>query len=195
MEDISQVCSVWVGSVNGTVKRFSTEEGIITETRQCGESNQGRFTGLAATDRYSCVDKDTGLLRVWKEDNTDKVGINIVKNVCRIPETPVFASKNVRNDWLDLRVPEWVRDMAFIADSDKMDTCTGQHQVCLSLERQFGEYPPQTVHLEDPFGLAGGVWGLQVHSLEDHSLRNKVYLKPRLNCVLLSSGDLEVGEN
>uniref|UniRef100_A0AAZ3PE95 Uncharacterized protein n=1 Tax=Oncorhynchus tshawytscha TaxID=74940 RepID=A0AAZ3PE95_ONCTS len=49
------------------------------------------------------------------------------------PETPVFASKNVRNDWLDLRVPEWVRDMAFIADSDKMDTCTGQHQVCLSL--------------------------------------------------------------
>lgn len=46
--------------MNGTVKRFSTEKGFITETRQCGESNQGRFTGLAATDRYSCVDKDTG---------------------------------------------------------------------------------------------------------------------------------------
>uniref|UniRef100_A0A8K9XL32 WD repeat domain 74 n=1 Tax=Oncorhynchus mykiss TaxID=8022 RepID=A0A8K9XL32_ONCMY len=223
-----------VGSVNGTVKRFSTEKGFITETRQCGESNQGRFTGLAATDRYSCVDKDTGLLRVWKEDNTDKVGINIVKNVCRIPETPVFASKNVRNDWLDLRVPEWVRDMAFIADSDKIDTCTGQHQVCLSvfhctspvlrLEAVWGVPPPppppvlslpanqDSVTVGNTHGqlailglrkgecvcgclkgLAGGVWGLQVHSLEDRSLWNKVYLKSRLNCVLLSSRDLELG--
>ncbi|XP_020320507.1 WD repeat-containing protein 74 [Oncorhynchus kisutch] len=34
---------------------------------------------------------------------------------------------------------------------------------------------------------------LRVHSLEDRSLRNKVYLKSRLNCVLLSSGDLELG--
>lgn len=49
-----------MGTVNGTVKRFSTEKGIITETRRCGESNQGRFTGLAVTDRYSGVDKDTG---------------------------------------------------------------------------------------------------------------------------------------
>ncbi|XP_045572907.1 WD repeat-containing protein 74 [Salmo salar] len=118
MEDISQVCSVWVGSetgilkgvslskkhafnfcemnclsrdqevcvlgwgepqetevgtVNGTVKRFSTEKGIITETRRCGESNQGRFTGLAVTDRARITCVETGLQRVWKEGNTDTV--------------------------------------------------------------------------------------------------------------------------
>ena len=36
-------------------------------------------------------------------------------------------------DWLDLRVPIWVRDIAFIPDSDKIVTCTGHHQVCYSL--------------------------------------------------------------
>ncbi|XP_042372779.1 WD repeat-containing protein 74-like [Plectropomus leopardus] len=58
-------------------------------------------------------------------------------------------------------------------------------------------------------GLAGGVRGLQchpsqpvvascgldrflrIHSLEDRKLQHKVYLKSRLNCLLLSSGDLE----
>lgn len=44
--------------MNGTVKTFSTEKGIFTETRQCGESTQGRFTGIAVTDRYSLVDED-----------------------------------------------------------------------------------------------------------------------------------------
>uniref|UniRef100_A0A8C7JI86 WD repeat domain 74 n=1 Tax=Oncorhynchus kisutch TaxID=8019 RepID=A0A8C7JI86_ONCKI len=145
MEDISQVCSVWVGSETGLLKgenditQFSTEEGIITETRQSGESNQGRFTGLAATDRYSC----TGLLRVWKEDNTDKVNEQQLlylatggkENECK-SLTTTFQGITVRNDWLDLRVPEWVRDMAFITDSDKMDTCTAQHQVCLSFPVQ-----------------------------------------------------------
>ncbi|CAB1332960.1 unnamed protein product [Coregonus sp. 'balchen'] len=255
---------VLVGSVNGTVKTFSTEKGIFTETRQCGESTQGRFTGLAVTDR------------VWKEGSTDTVEINAGTNVCRMrqnpsqrnqvatggkenglkvwdlerPETPIFTSKNVRNDWLDLRVPEWVRDMAFIPDSDKIVTCTGHHQVRVYdpaspqrrpvLEAQFGEYPLTALSLpsnQDSVvvgnthgelaildlrkglvrgclkGLAGGVRGLQchpslplvascgldrflrVHSLEDRSLQHKVYLKSRLNCVLLSSRDLELSSS
>lgn len=58
-------------------------------------------------------------------------------------------------------------------------------------------------------GLAGGVRGLQchpfqplvascgldrflrIHSLEDRKLQHKVYLKSRLNCLLLASRDLE----
>lgn len=60
-------------------------------------------------------------------------------------------------------------------------------------------------------GLAGGVRGLQchpsqpvvascgldrflrIHSLEDRKLQHKVYLKSRLNCLLLASRDLEAG--
>uniref|UniRef100_A0A8C7UFV4 WD repeat-containing protein 74 n=1 Tax=Oncorhynchus mykiss TaxID=8022 RepID=A0A8C7UFV4_ONCMY len=168
---------VLVGSVNGTVKTFSTEKGIFTETRQCGESTQGRFTGIAVTDSALITCVETGLLRVWKEGSTDTVEINAGTNVCRMrqnpsqrnqvatggkenglkvwdlerPETPIFTSKNVRNDWLDLRVPEWVRDMSFIPDSDKIVTCTGHHQVRVYdpaspqrrpvLEAHFGEYP------------------------------------------------------
>uniref|UniRef100_A0A4W5MTK6 WD repeat-containing protein 74 n=1 Tax=Hucho hucho TaxID=62062 RepID=A0A4W5MTK6_9TELE len=267
---------VLVGSVNGTVKTFSTEKGIFTETRQCGESTQGRFTGLAVTDSALITCVETGLLRVWKEGSTDTVEINAGTNVCRMrqnpsqrnqvatggkenglkvwdlerPETPIFTSKNVRNDWLDLRVPEWVRDMAFIPDSDKIVTCTGHHQVRVYdpaspqrrpvLEAHFGEYPLTALSLpanQDSVvvgnthgelaildlrkglvrgclkGLAGGVRGLQchpslplvascgldrflrVHSLEDRSLQHKVYLKSRLNCVLLSSKDLELSSS
>ncbi|KAK2140343.1 hypothetical protein LSH36_1385g00035 [Paralvinella palmiformis] len=44
------------------------------------------------------------------------------------PEQPLFKAKNVRHDWLNLRVPIWVRDAAFLPGSDKVVTCTGYHQ-------------------------------------------------------------------
>ncbi|KAM6970381.1 WD repeat-containing protein 74 [Aplochiton taeniatus] len=269
-----QETEVLVGSVNATVKTFSTVKGIFTETRQCGDSAQGRFSGLAVTDGSLITCLESGQLRVWKEGSTDVVEINAGKNVCKMrqnasqpnkvatggkenglkvwdlerPDTPIFAAKNVRNDWLDLRVEEWVRDLAFIPDSEKIVTCTGLHQVRVYdpatpqrrpvLEAEFGEYPLTALSLPANQnsvvvgntqgqiaildlrkglvrgclkGLAGGVRGMQchpslplvascgldrfmrVHSLEDRSLQYKVYLKSRLNCVLLSSRDLELG--
>lgn len=147
-----------VGSVDGTVKTFSVEKGAFIEARRCGEPSEGCFTGLAALNGSSlitCV--ECGTVRVWKEDNGEPVTqLDAGKNVCRMrqsplqqhkvatggkenglkiwdlerPEKPVFTAKNLRDDWLDLRRPHWVRDMAFIPDSDKVVTCTGYHQVC-----------------------------------------------------------------
>ncbi|XP_069665486.1 WD repeat-containing protein 74 isoform X2 [Haliaeetus albicilla] len=67
------------------------------------------------------------------------------------PQEPVFRAKNVRNDWLDLRVPIWDRDLQFFPDSDKIVTCTAHRQVRLYdprsprrrpvLETTFGEAP------------------------------------------------------
>ncbi|XP_068779719.1 speckle targeted PIP5K1A-regulated poly(A) polymerase-like isoform X2 [Struthio camelus] len=67
------------------------------------------------------------------------------------PGEPVFRAKNVRNDWLNLRVPVWDRDLQFLPSSDKIVTCTGHHQVRVYdpsspqrrpvLETTFGEYP------------------------------------------------------
>ncbi|KAG9352011.1 hypothetical protein JZ751_023262 [Albula glossodonta] len=164
----AQESEVLVGCANGTVKTFSTEKGIFTESRQCGDGTQGNAL-------VTCV--ESGLVNVWKEGSTDTVEINAGSNVCRMrqnpsqrhrvatggkenglkvwdlerPESPIFTAKNVRNDWLDLRVPEWVRDMAFIPDSEKIVTCTGHHQVRVYdpaspqrrpvLEAEFGEYP------------------------------------------------------
>ncbi|XP_068173889.1 WD repeat-containing protein 74 [Antennarius striatus] len=263
-----------VGSVDGTVKTFSIEKGTFTESRRCGEPSEGCFTGLAALSGsafVTCV--ECGTLRVWKEDSGDSVTeVNAGKNVCRMrqspvhrhkvatggkdnglkiwdlenPKEPLFTTKNLRDDWLDLRRPYWVRDMAFIPDSDKVVTCTGYHQIHIFdplspqrrpvLEVEYGEYPLTALSLPASGnmvavgnthgqialldlrkgvvrgclkGLAGSVRGLQchpsmpvvascgldrflrIHSLEDRKLQHKVYLKSKLNCLLLSSRDLE----
>lgn len=149
-----------VASVDGTVKTFSTEKGAFVETRRCGDPAEGCFTGLAVLSGsalVTCV--EGGTLRVWRDDNNGPVTeLNAGKNVCRMrqspvhrhkvatggkenglkiwdlenPDSPVFTAKNLRDDWLDLRRPHWVRDMAFIPDSDKVVTCTGYHQVSSS---------------------------------------------------------------
>ncbi|KAM9359076.1 WD repeat-containing protein 74 [Symphorus nematophorus] len=263
-----------VGSVDGTVKTFSTEKGAFTESRRCGDPAEGCFTGLAALSGSAVVTSvECGTLRVWREDGSEPVTeLDAGKNVCRMrqspvtrhrvgtggkenglkiwdlerPEKPVFTAKNLRDDWLDLRRPHWVRDLAFIPDSDKVVTCTGYHQVHVFdpsspqrrpvLEFEYGEYPltalslpagGNTVAVGNTHGqialldlrkgvvrgclkgLAGGVRGLQchpsqplvascgldrflrIHSLEDRKLQHKVYLKSRLNCVLLGSRELE----
>ncbi|KAK1800617.1 hypothetical protein P4O66_005827, partial [Electrophorus voltai] len=267
------VTQVLIGCLNGRVKTFSTEKGIFTESRECGDLSQGRFTGLAVMDSSLITCVESGLLKVWNEGSSNTAEINVGTGVCRMRQNPsqrhhvatggkenplklwdlqrpdksIFTAKNVANDWLDLRVPVWVRDIAFIQDSNKIVTCTGHHQVRVYdpsspqrrpvLETQYGEYPLTTLSLPADQasvvvgnthgqlaildlrkglvrgcikGLAGGVRGLQchpslpvlascgldrflrVHSLKDRTLQHKVYMKSRLNCVLLSSRDLEV---
>uniref|UniRef100_A0A1A7WS28 WD repeat-containing protein 74 n=1 Tax=Iconisemion striatum TaxID=60296 RepID=A0A1A7WS28_9TELE len=265
-----------LGTVDGTVRTFSTEKGIFTEARRCGDPEEGCFSGLAVLSGsgsalLTCV--DSGKLRVWKEDSSEPVTqVDAGKNVCRMrqspvqpnrvatggkenglkiwdlerPEEPVFTAKNLRDDYLDLRRPHWVRDVAFIPDSEKVVTCTGFHQVHVFdpsspqrrpvLEAEYGEYPLTALSLAASGtsvvvgntqgqvalldlrkglvrgcmkGLSGGVRALQchasqplvascgldrflhIHSLEDRKLLHKVYLKSRLNCVLLSSRELQ----
>ncbi|XP_029963630.1 WD repeat-containing protein 74-like [Salarias fasciatus] len=263
-----------LGSVDGSVKTFSLEKGVFTDTRRCGDAQDGCFTGLGALPGgalLTCVER--GVVRVWREDKSEPVTeLNAGANVCRMrqspvnaqrvatggkenglklwdlerPGGPVFTAKNLRDDWLDLRRPHWVRDMAFIPDSDKVVTCTGHHQVHVFdpstpqrrpvLEAEFGEYPLTALALPAAGGavvvgnthgqvavldlrkglvrgalkgLAGGVRALQchasaplvascgldrflrVHSLDDRTLQHKVYLKSRLNCLLLSRRPLE----
>ncbi|XP_072247963.1 WD repeat-containing protein 74 [Leuresthes tenuis] len=265
-----------VGSVDGTVKTFSTEKGAFTDARSCGDPAEGCFSGLAALSGsaiITCV--ESGTLRVWREDSREPVTeLHAGTNVCRMrqspvhphkvatggkenglkiwdlerPEKPLFTAKNLRDDWLDLRRPHWVRDMAFIPDSDKVVTCTGYHQVHVFdpstpqrrpvLEAEYGEFPLTALSLPAAGssvvvgntqgqiavldlrkglvrgvlkGLAGGVRGLQchpsqplvascgldrflrIHSLEDRRLQHKVYLKSRLNCLLLGSRELQDG--
>ncbi|XP_050840588.1 WD repeat-containing protein 74 [Serinus canaria] len=45
------------------------------------------------------------------------------------PQEPLFRAKNVRNDWLDLRVPVWERDLQFLPGSQRVVTCTGHGQL------------------------------------------------------------------
>lgn len=54
--------------------------------------------------------------------------------------SPHFSPPQVRNDWLDLRVPVWDRDLQFLPASDKVVTCTAHRQV-------------------GPWGFFWGCWG------------------------------------
>ncbi|GAB0202042.1 WD repeat-containing protein 74 [Grus japonensis] len=71
-----------------------------------------------------------------------------------MPRPRVFViprGSQVRNDWLDLRVPVWDRDLRFLPGSEKIVTCTAHRQVRLYdpsspqrrpvLEMTFGEGP------------------------------------------------------
>ncbi|XP_054649461.1 WD repeat-containing protein 74 [Dunckerocampus dactyliophorus] len=266
---------VLVASVDGNVKTFSVEKGVFTDGRRCGDPGEGCFVGLAVlSDTSLATCAESGVLRVWKEDSSEPaVQLSAGTNVCRMrqnpthrhkvatggkdtclkiwdlekPDKPVFTAKNLRDDWLDLRQPHWVKDIAFIPGSDKVVTCTGYHQVHVYdpsspqrrpvMEAKFGEYPLTALSLPATGGLvvvgnthgqiamldlrkglvrgclkglAGGVRGLQchasqpvvascgldrflrIHNLEDRKLQHKVYLKSRLNCLLLASRPLEV---
>ncbi|XP_061638256.1 WD repeat-containing protein 74 [Phyllopteryx taeniolatus] len=265
-----------VAAADGTVKTFSLEKGAFTEARRCGDpAEDGSFVGLAVLDGgaalVTCA--EGGLLRVWRDESGEpsaeiRVGSDVARmrqnpehrhkvatggkdNCLKVwdlekPDQPVFTARNLRNDWLDLRRPHWVKDTAFIPGSDKVVTCTGFHQVHVYdpstpqrrpvLEATFGEYPLTALSLPAAGGsvvvgnthgqvavldlrkglvrgcfkgLSGGVRSLQchaaqpvvascgldrflrIHSLEDRRLQHKVYLKSRLNCLLLASRSLE----
>ncbi|KAG7257473.1 hypothetical protein CRUP_024089 [Coryphaenoides rupestris] len=147
------------------------------------------------------------------------------------PDAPIFSAKNLRDDWLGLRQPEWLRDVRVY------DPATPQRRPVL--EVRYGEHPltclsvaagGQAVVVGNTQGglavldlrkgavraalkgLAGGVRGLQchaslplvascgldrflrIHSLETRALVHKVYLKSRLNCLLLASTSLQEQE-
>nr|XP_056709130.1 WD repeat-containing protein 74 [Euleptes europaea] len=258
---------IFVGCLDGSVKLFSTEKGKFTESRDC-QGGEGPFCGLAILDGSLITCVQSGLLKVWRDTSSEKVEIQVGPGVCRMrqnpeqlhrvatggkenclkvwdlhqPQEPIFRAKNMRNDWLDLRVPIWDRDMQFLPGSEKIVTCTGYHQVRLYdpscpqrrpvLEATFGEHPLTALSLTSDGnavvvgssrgdvavidlrqgrlakclkGFAGSVRAIQchpalplvascgldrflrVHSLHHKRLEHKVYLKSRLNCLLLTS--------
>ncbi|KAF7467133.1 Hypothetical predicted protein [Marmota monax] len=266
---------ILVGCADRKVRHFNTEEGTFQGQRHC-PGGEGSFRGLAQADGTLITCVDSGILRVWRDNDKEAssdplLELRVGPGVCRMrqdparphivatggkenalkvwdlqgSEEPVFRAKNVRNDWLDLRVPIWDQDIQFLPGSQKLITCTGYHQVRVYdpaspqrrpvLETTYGEYPLTAMTLtpgdnsvivgnthgqlaEIDFrqgrllgclkGLAGSVRGLQCHPskpllascgldrvLRIHRIRNprglehKVYLKSRLNCLLLSGRD------
>ncbi|ESO88034.1 hypothetical protein LOTGIDRAFT_234800 [Lottia gigantea] len=79
---------------------------------------------------------DENDLKIWDLQNLQK---------------PIFMAKNVRNDWLNLRVPVKVLGAQFVPNSQEIVTCTGYHQVRLYdprtpqrrpvVDMSFDEYP------------------------------------------------------
>uniref|UniRef100_A0A8C6SGF9 WD repeat domain 74 n=1 Tax=Neogobius melanostomus TaxID=47308 RepID=A0A8C6SGF9_9GOBI len=198
---------VLVGQADGIVRTFSTEKGAFTISRRCGEAGEGCFSGLLALGPALATCTEKGAVRVWKEDGDEavtevragghvkpsgphRVATGGKENPLKIwdlenPDKPVFSAKNLRDTYLDLRQPHWVRDMAFLPESDKVVTCTSYHQVHIFdpssprrrpvLEAVFGEYPLTALSLpadgltvavantQGQMGATGSVRALQCH--------------------------------
>uniref|UniRef100_A0A8C5QX31 WD repeat-containing protein 74 n=1 Tax=Leptobrachium leishanense TaxID=445787 RepID=A0A8C5QX31_9ANUR len=264
-----QESEILMGCKDGTVKVYSAEKSKFTEFHDC-RGGEGVFRGLGVVDNAIITCVESGLLKVWQEGASDslelqvgagvqkmrhcdahrqKVGTGGKENDLKIwdlqkPEEPIFRAKNLRNDWLDLRVPVWIRDLDFIPDSDKIVTCTSYHQIRVYdpsspqrrpvLEAMYGEDPltalsitpdgrsvvvgnshgniavidlrkgsvlctlkgcagsPRSIqcHKSMPLVASCGLDRfLRVHHLNDKELLHKVYLKSRLNSLLLTSRD------
>nr|XP_060614231.1 WD repeat-containing protein 74 [Anolis sagrei ordinatus] len=167
---------IFVGCLDGSVRLFSTEKGKFIKSQDC-LGGEGPFRGLCVLDSSLITCVESGLLKVWRDVSSENVEVQVGPGVCRMrqnPATPhqvatggkenclkvwdlckpqetIFRAKNVRHDWLDLRVRIWERDMQFLPGSQKIVTCTGHHQVRLYdpscpqrrpvKEITFGEYP------------------------------------------------------
>ncbi|XP_066031218.1 WD repeat-containing protein 74-like isoform X2 [Chamaea fasciata] len=258
-----------VGSLDRSLSVFSPEKGKFTAARLC-PGGDGAFCGLGVLGSSVVTAVESGLVRVWGEDEAQEplqelragpglcrmrqdparphlVGTGGKENGLKVwdlqrPQEPLFRAKNVRNDWLDLRVPVWDRDLQFLPGSQRVVTCTGHGQVRLYdpatpqrrpvLDVTFGEAPLTALALPPRGssvvvgsargdvavidlrkgrvlrvlkGFSGGVRGLQchprlplvasvgldrflrLHRLHDGGLRDKVYLKSRLTCLLLNT--------
>ncbi|KAM8938944.1 WD repeat-containing protein 74 [Pelodytes ibericus] len=264
-----QESEVLLGCKDGTVKVFSGEKSKFTEFHDYS-GGEGAFVGLGTLDNSIITCVESGLLKVWKEGASENLELQVGAGVEKMrqcdtqrhrigtggkendlkiwdlerAEEPIFRAKNLRNDWLDLRVPVWIRDLDFIPETDKIVTCTSYHQVRIYdpscpqrrpvLEVLHGEEPLTALSitpdgrsvvvgnshgdigvidlrkghlLRSLKGCAGSIRSIQchksmpivascgldrflrVHHLDDKELLHKVYLKSRLNCLLLTSRD------
>ncbi|KAL7978167.1 hypothetical protein Chor_005154 [Crotalus horridus] len=254
---LSRQEAIFVGSLDRSVRLFSTEKGKFIESRNC-PGGEGPFCGLAILEGSLITCVESGLMKIWRDSSSENVEIQVGPSVCRMrqsseqphriatggkenclkiwdlhqPQEPIFRAKNVRHDWLDLRVPIWDQDMEFLPGSEKIVTCTGHHQRRPILEVTFGEYPLTSLSLTSDAnavvvgsshgdvavidlrqgrlvkclkGFAGSVRAirchpslpvvascgldrfLRLHNLHSQRLEHKVYLKSRLNCLLLTT--------
>lgn len=150
-EDQNELC---FGRRSQTVSIFDTHTNAVVNTLELAAGN-GAFKGLCKVNSDYITCTECGCLRLWSSSGTQKLEISAGENVYCMrnnpqqrhlvatggkenrlkvwnlerPETPIFTAKNVRHDWLNLRQPEWVTDVAFLPDSQQVITSTNDHQV------------------------------------------------------------------
>ena len=65
------------------------------------------------------------------------------------PDKPIFIAKNVRDDMLQLRVPVWPSDAAFMPDNRTIVTCT-RHKHIRLYDPRCQRRPKFTFEWEEP---------------------------------------------
>lgn len=98
---------------NGVVQHWKDSE-CLTE-KSVGDDIRA-MSGSVNPDIFATGGQENDI-KIWKLDNMDK---------------PIFAAKNVRNDFLNLRVPIWVSALEFLRnDTNKVVVGSGHHSIRL----------------------------------------------------------------
>ncbi|KAG8177094.1 hypothetical protein JTE90_015239 [Oedothorax gibbosus] len=146
---------VCAGLKNQVVKVFDSETRSFPAPRHY-PTGEGAIRGLCYFDGCLVTASESGIVKLWNKDNEQDAEINTGGNLCKMapnsftnfqvatggnendlkvwdlksPDSPIFQARNVKNDFLDLRVPVWIQDLAF-KTNDTIVTCTRHHQIRL----------------------------------------------------------------
>lgn len=145
---------VVIGYGNQLVKIYNVKSKTFTmnEEKKCGE---GSIVGISKHKGVLLTAVESGVVKLWRNDS-DPLVINTGGALERARPSPhypnviatggrendlklwdietgeqIFTAKNVRNDELELRVPVWITDMAFILKTKKVAVTTRYGQVRL----------------------------------------------------------------
>ncbi|XP_074661055.1 WD repeat-containing protein 74-like isoform X2 [Tubulanus polymorphus] len=271
----SEQDEVNIGLKNHTVKTYSCESGVLNNQFKL-VNVEGRLRGLARIESDFVTCTENGPLQLQNNTGDKKLEITVGENIWCMqqnsstpnhiatggkendlkiwdlekPEQPIFRAKNVRDDWLCLRVPIWVMGAQFIPDSEKIVTSTGHHQVRVYdpstprrrpvIDMQYDEYPLTAMSLTSNSnqivvgntqgsmalldirqgkmvhkfkGFAGGIRCikchptlpyiascgldrfLRIHEMNSKKLIRKIYLKSRLNSMVMKSDNWDEKED
>nr|XP_006064573.1 WD repeat-containing protein 74 isoform X3 [Bubalus bubalis] len=153
-EAVSALCwgaggetQILVGCADGTVKRFSTEEGRFQGQRPC-PGGEGTFRGLAQVDGTLITCVDSGILRVWpdkdKEASSDPLlELRVGPGVCRMrqdPARPHIVATGGKENALKVWDLQGSEEPLFRAKNVRVyDPASPQRRPVL--EATYGEYP------------------------------------------------------
>ncbi|XP_046829005.1 WD repeat-containing protein 74 [Vespa crabro] len=129
-----------------SVSIYDTEDMSFTNTFVC-DIGQGSINGISRYDGAILTAVHSGEIKLWKFNDQDQVILNAGSNLYRMchsnvnkkiiatggkenglklfdleKQKQIFSEKNMPHDFLNLRVPIWISDIAFLQDSHKIVT-------------------------------------------------------------------------
>ncbi|XP_066598507.1 WD repeat-containing protein 74 [Prorops nasuta] len=128
------------------VKVYNTQDSIFTSSFTC-DFGEGPIVGIAPYNKGILTAVKSGEIKLWRFKDNDEVILNVGNNLCKMcnsftheniiatggkenelklynveTKTKIFTEKNIRHDWLEMRVPVWISDIAFLPGIYKVAT-------------------------------------------------------------------------
>ncbi|KAM3958650.1 LOW QUALITY PROTEIN: WD repeat domain 74 lethal (2) k09848 [Aphomia sociella] len=156
-KDDTVTCMVWgnleqtevmLGRKNQQIQIYNTEQGTITKS-YTADFSTGHPVGVGRCKRKYIAALSDGVVKIWskKVELTVETGKMDRMRVCDDEPTlfatggeendlkiwqigepaPVFAAKNLPNDWLQLRRPIWVSDLTFLPGEGELAAVCSRH--------------------------------------------------------------------